>query len=431
MAHTNDCTNLKNFLLNKKILSIESVYNDLSSMLQDAFKKNLSIFFKCKYLYFEYINQYNIKTVSITEEINIFEFKEFEGYSIFMVPHNFFSICTYVFFGDLKLISYFNNACFLEKKNNTVIIDIIFNTIFMALNNFFKKFFFISINRIFKNKNSIKKFFKNEDLNEYIFFLFQMIYGNIKEVIKMCIPKKILYQISLNNFTQSNFFKKNILKAWNQKIQQNIISMNFFLKVNIISYSISLKHFLTLRVGDIFHIKSVKYVFGFIHEIPFLLGKYGINNGYRALYFKHFINRQDKNMVYKDPIMSRKDDDSFLDTKIHQHQNSDLFNKENVLDQEKTLQNASNLNRNSVDFIKTIKPFMDIPVAITIELGTKKLSLKKLLKLSEGSILQLEETDNVPLKIYINNYLLALGELVVINETYGIRIIKLLENKII
>ncbi|WP_075433669.1 flagellar motor switch protein FliN [Buchnera aphidicola] len=68
---------------------------------------------------------------------------------------------------------------------------------------------------------------------------------------------------------------------------------------------------------------------------------------------------------------------------------------------------------------------MSIPIYITIELGKKKLTIQELLKLSRGSILELEDKVDEPLNIIVNNRLIALGELVVHKEKYGVRIIKL------
>ncbi|MGI4816661.1 MAG: flagellar motor switch protein FliN [Janthinobacterium lividum] len=70
--------------------------------------------------------------------------------------------------------------------------------------------------------------------------------------------------------------------------------------------------------------------------------------------------------------------------------------------------------------------FMSIPVYITIELSKKKITIKDLLRLSSGSVLELEDKVDEPLNIYVNKCLVAIGELVVHNDKYGVRIIKLL-----
>ncbi|AEH39640.1 flagellar motor switch protein, C-ring protein [Buchnera aphidicola (Cinara tujafilina)] len=422
---------LKKFLLNRKISSFKNLYDNLSLMFKNIFKKNLSILFEFTYLYFEYNNQYHIKQILVEEESNIFQLSHSKEYCILMVPHNFFSICTYVLFGGGNLVIYKKHIYDSNKINNHLIINTVFESLFITINSFLKKFFCCSIKYIFKNQCTTKNFFKNNTLDDYLFFLFQVTYKNIKDVIKICIPKSILYHISFKPYHNYLIFKKNIKNIWNKKIEHNIKSYIISLKVNVISYTISLSYFLNLKVGDIFYIKIIKDVFGFINGQLFLLGKYGIYHGYRSLYFKQFINKEDKYMEQKGSIMVSKDNESIIEKIINQEQKNNKTCKNKLLNQEKLLDNISKSKSNFLDFIKKMKPFMDIPIAIKIELGTKKLSLKKLLKLSEGSIIQLNQTDTVPLKIFINNYFLALGELVMINEEYGVRIIKLIENVVI
>ncbi|VAX76269.1 flagellar motor switch protein FliN [Buchnera aphidicola] len=74
--------------------------------------------------------------------------------------------------------------------------------------------------------------------------------------------------------------------------------------------------------------------------------------------------------------------------------------------------------------------FMSVPLHLTVELGKKKITIQELLQLSNGSILALEDKVDEPLNIFVNNFLIALGELVVHNNKYGVRIIKLMSNQI-
>ena len=65
---------------------------------------------------------------------------------------------------------------------------------------------------------------------------------------------------------------------------------------------------------------------------------------------------------------------------------------------------------------------MDIPVKLTVELGRTKLTIKQLLELAQGSVIELEGLAGEPMDILINGYLIAQGEVVVIEDKYGIRI---------
>jgi flagellar motor switch protein FliN/FliY len=66
--------------------------------------------------------------------------------------------------------------------------------------------------------------------------------------------------------------------------------------------------------------------------------------------------------------------------------------------------------------------FSNIPVEVTVELGRTKISLKDLYELSEGSIIELERLAGEPLDLVVNGQTVAQGEVVAIDENYGLRI---------
>lgn len=65
---------------------------------------------------------------------------------------------------------------------------------------------------------------------------------------------------------------------------------------------------------------------------------------------------------------------------------------------------------------------LDIPVRMTVELGRTKMTIKELLRLSQGSVVSLDGLAGEPLDILINGYLIAQGEVVVVSDKFGIRI---------
>lgn len=65
---------------------------------------------------------------------------------------------------------------------------------------------------------------------------------------------------------------------------------------------------------------------------------------------------------------------------------------------------------------------LDIPVELSVELGRTRMTLKEVLQLGQGSVVELDGLAGEPMDIYINNYLIAQGEVVVVDEQYGIRI---------
>ena len=65
---------------------------------------------------------------------------------------------------------------------------------------------------------------------------------------------------------------------------------------------------------------------------------------------------------------------------------------------------------------------LDIPVQLTVELGRTKLPIKNLLQLAQGSVVELSGLAGEPLDVLINGFLIAQGEVVVVNEKLGIRV---------
>ncbi|HEX5804555.1 MAG TPA: flagellar motor switch protein FliN [Azospira sp.] len=65
---------------------------------------------------------------------------------------------------------------------------------------------------------------------------------------------------------------------------------------------------------------------------------------------------------------------------------------------------------------------LDIPVQITVELGRTKLTIKNLLQLAHGSVVELDAMAGEPLDVLVNGTLIAQGEVVVVNEKFGIRL---------
>ena len=65
---------------------------------------------------------------------------------------------------------------------------------------------------------------------------------------------------------------------------------------------------------------------------------------------------------------------------------------------------------------------MDIPVVLSVELGRTKMLINDILQLGQGSIIELQKVVGEPMEILINEKLMARGEVVVVNETFGIRL---------
>lgn len=65
---------------------------------------------------------------------------------------------------------------------------------------------------------------------------------------------------------------------------------------------------------------------------------------------------------------------------------------------------------------------LDIPVSVTMEVGQTEIPIRNLLKLNQGSVLELDRVAGEPLDVRVNGTLIAHGEVVVVNDRYGIRL---------
>src|SRR5437899_13079232 len=71
---------------------------------------------------------------------------------------------------------------------------------------------------------------------------------------------------------------------------------------------------------------------------------------------------------------------------------------------------------NDIDFI------LDIPVQLTVELGRTKIAIKNLLQLAQGSVVELDGLAGEPMDVLVTGCLIAQGEVVVVNDKFGIRL---------
>ena len=65
---------------------------------------------------------------------------------------------------------------------------------------------------------------------------------------------------------------------------------------------------------------------------------------------------------------------------------------------------------------------LDIPVQVSVELGRTRIAIKNLLQLAHGSVVELDAMAGEPMNVYVNGTLIAQGEVVVVNDKFGVRL---------
>lgn len=92
------------------------------------------------------------------------------------------------------------------------------------------------------------------------------------------------------------------------------------------------------------------------------------------------------------------------------------------LDQFGQNQSVSGAGTLSGEETKNLDLILDIPLTVTVELGRSKMLINDLLQLGQGSVIELTKLVGEPLEVLVNNKLVARGEVVVVNDKFGIRL---------
>ena len=79
-------------------------------------------------------------------------------------------------------------------------------------------------------------------------------------------------------------------------------------------------------------------------------------------------------------------------------------------------------NGSAVPAQKNLDFILDIPMQVTVQVGSTKMAIRELLQLGQGSVVELEKLAGEAMEVLVNNKLIARGEVVVVNEKYGIRL---------
>jgi len=92
------------------------------------------------------------------------------------------------------------------------------------------------------------------------------------------------------------------------------------------------------------------------------------------------------------------------------------------LDQFRQDENISSAGTLSGQETKNLDLILDIPLTVTVELGRSKMLINDLLQLGQGSVIELTKLVGEPLEVLVNDKLVARGEVVVVNDKFGVRL---------
>jgi flagellar motor switch protein FliN len=118
-----------------------------------------------------------------------------------------------------------------------------------------------------------------------------------------------------------------------------------------------------------------------------------------------------------DALFGNSSEDTFSFKEFDEEEPKEVSdNQKKIQKMEKTIEQSINLPL-----------LLDIPLEVVVELGRTKKKISEVLELTGGSIVELDKMSGEPVDIYVNNKLIAKGEVVVIDEHFGVRIKEIIQ----
>ncbi|WP_261979688.1 flagellar motor switch protein FliN [Buchnera aphidicola] len=392
--------NINNFFINQIII-------DFSNF----FKKDVKLMFHD--IKIELDSENNIKNYKC---INLIEILPYKDQSFIIFSSSFLSFMTdFLFGGNGNTIDKMyqkkdmtSTDFLINKKITTLIIE--------CLSNVYAKFFSLDIK--FINVKVLIDFKQSNVHSNELFLInhFNFKINNIKIFFSILIPVSTIKKLNQKQVTSiTNNHKldkdKNCLNSFSFK---NIYNVKIDITARIIDISIAYKKLNNLSVGDILSINKPNKIILFIENKPVFFAEYKRFNKQSIIFIKEFIsNNLESNQYKENTLMSN------IEEQLEEKSNNEVFidSKENTHEYKNTDKNY--LSQKNMDNKKIL---LDTLINVTVELGKTKIKIKDFLNLSKGSMLILDKLTIEPLDIFINDCLIASGEIVVLDKKYGLRI---------
>lgn len=248
--------------------------------------------------------------------------------------------------------------------------------------------------------------------------------GNLTGEFNICLPFSMiepLRELLVNPPLENS---RNEDQNWRDNLVRQVQHSQLELVANFADISLRLSQILKLKPGDVLPIEKPDRIIAHVDGVPVLTSQYGTLNGQYALRIEHLINPILNSLNEEPAQMSdmnnpADDNNGAMD---------DLWAE--ALSEQKSTSSKSAADAVFQQFgggdvsgtLQDIDLIMDIPVKLTVELGRTRMTIKELLRLTQGSVVALDGLAGEPLDILINGYLIAQGEVVVVADKYGVRI---------
>jgi len=112
-----------------------------------------------------------------------------------------------------------------------------------------------------------------------------------------------------------------------------------------------------------------------------------------------------------------------------EEKNKEAVEEENKVEEANKAEevNSDNAEKNERTGLENLRVLENIDVKLTVEVGSAELKIRELLRLNEGSVIELDRLAGDPLDILINGTMIAKGEVVMVGERFGIRFVEIVD----
>ena len=254
-------------------------------------------------------------------------------------------------------------------------------------------------------------------------------------------------------------------QRWAQQLSRQVRSADIDVVAEFARIPSSIRELMRLKVGDVLPVDVPQTIIASVDGVPLMECGYGVFNGQYALRVHNmFTHDSDSNEA---PTMTDKNEpgtgsspaDDWADALAEQSRANPPTQADGLKPQEpqddwaaamaeqtaaapaaaaapapapaparpspprsRPPNRCSPLSGTTTGAGTDIDLIMDVPVQLTVELGRTRLTIKNLLQLGQGSVVELDGLAGEPMDIFVNGYLIAQGEVVVVEDKYGIRL---------
>ncbi len=235
--------------------------------------------------------------------------------------------------------------------------------------------------------------------------------GNLTGEFNICLPFSMiepLRELLVNPPLENS---RNEDQNWRDNLVRQVQHSQLELVANFADISLRLSQILKLKPGDVLPIEKPDRIIAHVDGVPVLTSQYGTLNGQYALRIEHLINPifkfSERGTAQMSDMNNPADDNNGA--------MDDLWAE--ALSEQKSTSGKSAADAVFQQFgggdvsgtLQDIDLIMDIPVKLTVELGRTRMTIKELLRLTQGSVVALDGLAGEPLDILINGYLIAQG----------------------